>query len=387
MDEGIRPFQIDIADADIVDLRDRLRRTRWPDPETVGDWSQGTPLSYLEELCQYWLEDYDWPAAHARLNHFPQFVTTVDGLDIHFLHVRSPHADATPLVLTHGWPGSVVEFRKVIGPLTDPVTHGGEAVEAFHVVCPSLPGFGFSGKPATPGWGTERIAVAWDELMHRLGYPRYGAQGGDWGALVTMNLGQQYADSLVGIHLTMVPTMPAPGAEGDDLTEREQSALDAFAVYHNDEIGYASQQSTRPQTIGYGLADSPAALTGWIVEKFHSWTDNDGDLAAVVSRDELIDNLMMYWLPATGASAARIYWESFGKRNLAPVTAPAGCSIFPKEIHRPSRRWAEPVFPDLRYWHELDIGGHFAALEQPETFVGEVRAAFRTFRSSSVIRS
>jgi len=380
MDDEIRPFQIDIADAGMADLRDRLRRTRWPERETVADWSQGTPLAYLKELCRYWLEDYDWPAAHARLNHFAQFMTTIDGLDIHFLHVRSPHFYATPLLLTHGWPGSVVEFRKVIGPLTDPVTHGGDAADAFHVVCPSLPGFGFSGKPDAPGWGTERIAAAWDQLMHRLGYPRYGAQGGDWGAMVTMSLGQRHADSLAGIHLNMVPTMPAPGTGQDGLTEREQSALEAFATHRRDGTGYSRQQSTRPQSVGYGLVDSPAGLAGWIVEKFHAWADGDGDPATVISMDELLDNLMMYWLPGTGASAARIYWESFGKLSQAPVMAPAGCSIFPGDIYRPSRRWAEPFFPDLRYWHELGSGGHFAALEEPETFVSEVTAAFRTFR-------
>jgi len=382
MDEEIRPFQIDIADTGVADLRERLRRTRWPDRETVSDWSQGTPLAYLRELCRYWLEDYDWPAAHARLNHFPQFLTTIDGLDIHFLHVRSAHVYATPLLLTHGWPGSVVEFGKVIGPLTDPVAHGGDATDAFHVVCPSLPGFGFSGKPDAPGWGTERIAAAWDQLMHRLGYHRYGAQGGDWGALVTMNLGQRHADSLAGIHLNMVPTMPTPGAgkAGDGLTERERSALDAFAVHRKNGTGYARQQSTHPQSVGYGLVDSPAGLAGWIVEKFHTWSDNDGDPATVVGPDDLLDNLMMYWLPGTGASAARIYWESFGRLSQAPVTVPAGCSIFPKEIYRPSRRWAEPFFPDLRYWNELDAGGHFAAFEQPRTFVSEVTAAFRTFR-------
>jgi epoxide hydrolase len=380
MDEDIRPFQIDMADGDIEDLRDRLRRARWPEPETVAGWSQGTPLSYLRELCRYWAEDYDWPAAHARLNHFPQFLTTIDGLDIHFLHVRSPHFYATPLLLTHGWPGSVVEFHKVIGPLTDPVTHGGEATDAFHVVCPSLPGFGFSGKPSTPGWGTERIAAAWDQLMHRLGYPRYGAQGGDWGAMVTMSLGQRHAESLAGIHLNMVPTLPLPGAQQDDLTEREKSSLAAFAAHSKYGTGYSRQQSTRPQSVGYGLVDSPVGLAGWIVEKFHDWTDNKGDPTTAVSRDELLDNLMMYWLPGTGASAARLYWESFGKLSQAPVTAPAGCSIFPKEIYRPSRRWAEPFFPDLRYWHELEAGGHFAAFEEPETFVSEVRAAFRAFR-------
>jgi epoxide hydrolase len=380
MDEDIRPFQIDITDADIEDLRDRLRRARWPEAETVSDWSQGTPLSFLQELCRHWRDDYDWAAAHARLNHFPQFVTTIDGLDLHFLHVRSPHVYATPLLMTHGWPGSVAEFHKVIGPLTDPVAHGGDALDAFHVVCPSLPGFGFSGKPSKPGWGIERVAAAWDQLMHRLGYSRYGAQGGDWGAMVTMNLGQRHAESLIGVHLNMVPTLPAAGAGPADLTEAERSALDAFATHRRYGTGYSRQQSTRPQSIGYGLVDSPVALAGWIVEKFHTWSDHDGDPVTVVTRDELLDNLMMYWLPGTGASAARIYWESFGKLSQAPVTAPAGCSIFPKEIYRPSRRWAEPFFPDLRYWHELDSGGHFAALEEPETFVSEVTAAFRAFR-------
>jgi pimeloyl-ACP methyl ester carboxylesterase len=384
MDDDVRPFRIEVPDAAIEDLRDRLRRTRWPDPETVTDWSQGTPLAYTRELCRYWLEDYDWPAASARLNQFPQFITAIDGLDIHFLHVRSPHPGATPLVLTHGWPGSVVEFFKVIGPLTDPVKHGGEQADAFHVVCPTLPGFGFSGKPTETGWGVERIADAWDQLMGRLGYARYGAQGGDWGALVTMNLGQRHPGHLIGIHLNMVPVLPAPGSEAAEdagLTDRERAALAAYADHLKNGTGYSKQQSTRPQSVGYGLVDSPAALTGWIIEKFYTWTDNDGDPAMVVSRDELLDNLMLYWLPAAGASAARIYWESFARfRSAVPIGVPVGCSIFPKEIFRPSRRWAEPRFPDLRYWNELDEGGHFAAFEQPEAFTTEVRAAFRTFR-------
>ena len=382
MDEDIRPFRADIAGTAIEDLHGRLRRTRWPEPQTVDDWSQGTPLSYARELCRYWLEDYDWPAAQRRLNQFPQFTTAVDGLDIHFIHVRSPLPTATPLVLTHGWPGSVVEFFKVIGPLTDPVGHGGSLSEgAFHVVCPSLPGFGFSGKPAEPGWGTQRIADAWDTLMARLGYPRYGAQGGDWGARVTMELGLRHPDHLIGIHLTMVPAIPAPGSQGDDLTEAEQAALTAFARHAREGTGYSKQQSTRPQSVGYGLVDSPAMLAAWIVEKFHAWSDHTGDdPATVISREEMLDNIMLYWLPATGASAARIYWESFGKYTPSPIAVPAGCSIFPKEIYRPSRRWAEPQFPQLRYWHELAKGGHFAALEQPETFVNEVRAAFRSFR-------
>jgi pimeloyl-ACP methyl ester carboxylesterase len=382
MDDEVRPFRIEIAETAIEDLRDRLRRTRWPEPETVDDWSQGTPLSYARELCRYWLEDYDVAEARARLNQFPQFITAIDGLDIHFLHARSPHPEATPLVLTHGWPGSVVEFRKVIGPLTDPVAYGGDAADAFHVVCPSLPGFGFSGKPTRTGWGTERIADTWDQLMARLGYPRYGAQGGDWGAMVTINLGQRHPASLTGIHLNMVPALPAPGASLDDLTERERAALAAFDRHRREGTGYSKQQSTRPQSVGYGLVDSPAGLAGWIVEKFHAWSDHDAGPPTVVPTDEILDNLMLYWLPATGASAARLYWESFRRFRLIPVTVPAGCSIFPGEIFQPSRRWAEPYFPDLRYWNELGKGGHFAAFEQPETFVREVRAAFRSFRSA-----
>jgi epoxide hydrolase len=383
MSDDIRPFRVEVTDAEIDDLRDRLRRTRWPERETVSDWSQGTPLAYARELCRYWLEDYDWPAAQARLNSFPQFVTTIDGLDIHFVHVRSPHAGAVPLVMTHGWPGSVVEFRKVIGPLTEPVASGADVAGAFHVVCPTLPGFGFSGKPGRTGWVTERIADAWAQLMARLGYPRYGAQGGDWGSRVTMDLARRHPDAVSGIHVNMVPAVPAAGsaaATADDLTERERAALAAQDDLNEWGRGYAIEQSTRPQTVGYALVDSPAGLCAWIVEKFWAWSDCDGDSVNVFSKDELLDNIMLYWLPAAGASAARIYWESYRRRSLAPVPVPAGCSIFPKDIYRPSRRWAEPLFPNLRYWNELDSGGHFAALEQPETFVAEVQAAFQSFR-------
>jgi pimeloyl-ACP methyl ester carboxylesterase len=377
--DDIMPFRIDIPDADIDDLRQRLRRTRWPDPEPVTDWSQGIPLAYTRELCEYWLETYDWPAAQDRLNRFPQFVTAIDGLDIHFIHARSPHAGALPLVITHGWPGSVVEFFKVIGPLTDPVAHGGDAADAFHVVCPSLPGYGFSGKPARTGWGAARTADAWDQLMTRLGYPAYGAQGGDWGAQVTTGLGMNHGDHLVGIHLNMPIALPDPST-ADDLTEREKAALASMDHYAKWDSGYSKQQSTRPQTVGYGLVDSPAGLCAWIMEKFWAWTDSDGDPANVLTRDELLDNIMLYWLPGTAASAARFYWESFSNPLLGPVAVPVGCSIFPKEIFRPSRRWAELQFPDLRYWNEPDRGGHFAAFEQPEAFVAEVRAAFRAFR-------
>src|ERR1700756_4352583 len=288
MSPEIAPFRIDIPESDLDDLRQRLRRTRWPDAETVDDWSQGIPLSYTRDLCEYWLERYDWRACEASLNRFPQFRTSIDDLDIHFLHVRSPEAGALPLVLTHGWPGSIVEFRKVIGPLTDPVAPGGEAGDAFHRVCPSLPGFGFSGKPNSPGWGTEHIADAWDELMTRLGYARYGAQGGDWGAGVTVRLGIRHADHLVGIHLNMVVAGPDP-ATMNDLTEQEQSALAGMKHYQDWDSGYSKEQSTRPQTVGYGLVDSPAGLCAWIVEKFWSWTDSDGDPANVLTRDAMLD--------------------------------------------------------------------------------------------------
>ncbi len=380
MSDDITPFRIEIPEADLDDLRQRLRQTRWPDAETVGDWSQGIPLAYTRDLCEYWLSGYDWRACEASLNQFPQFRTRIDGLDIHFLHVRSPHENALPLVMTHGWPGSVVEFRKVIGPLTDPVAHGGDAADAFHLVCPSLPGFGFSGKPSAPGWGVARIADAWDQLMTRVGYGSYGAQGGDWGSGVTASLGLRHGDHVTGIHLNMSTAPPDP-ATMDDLTGFEQAALAAMKHYRDWDSGYSKQQSTRPQTVGYGLVDSPAGLCAWITEKFWSWTDCDGDPANVLTRDEMLDNIMLYWLPATGASSARLYWESFGKPLAGTVRVPVGCSVFPKEIFRVSRRWAEKAYPDLRYWNAPARGGHFAAFEQPGIFVDEVRAAFRSFRA------
>jgi epoxide hydrolase len=379
MTEEITPFRIDIADTALDDLRQRLRQTRWPEAQTVADWSQGIPLAFTRELCEYWRNDYDWRACEQSLNRFPQFRTEIDGLDCHFIHVRSPHENAQPLIMTHGWPGSIVEFRKVIEPLADPVPHGGDAADAFHVVCPSLPGFGFSSKPDRPGWGTAKIADAWDQLMHRLGYNTYGAQGGDWGAEVTTCIAIQHPDRLTGIHLNMPLAFPDRKSK-DDLTPREQDALDSMRHYDEWESGYFKQQSTRPQTVGYGLVDSPAGLCAWIVEKFWAWTDCDGDPLNVLSRDELLDNVMLYWLTASGASSARIYWEDRTANLFGPVEAPAGCSIFPKEIFRPTREWVERQFHDLRYWNELDRGGHFAAFEQPAAFVAEVRAAFRAFR-------
>jgi pimeloyl-ACP methyl ester carboxylesterase len=376
---AIQPFRIAASDAELEDLRRRLRATRWPEREAVDDWSQGIPLGYVQDVCAYWAEKYDWRAREARLNRFPQFRSEVDGLGIHFLHVRSRHAEALPLVITHGWPGSIVEFHKVIEPLTDPTAHGGEAGDAFHVVCPSLPGYGFSDKPARAGWNVDRIGRAWAALMARLGYARYVAQGGDWGAMVTTAVGLQDREHCAAIHLNMPIAAPDPATLASP-SEREQGALAAMQHYEQWDSGYSKQQSTRPQTVGYGLVDSPAGQAAWILEKFWAWTDCDGHPENVLTRDELLDNVMLYWLPATGASSARLYWESFRSPNLAEVAVPTGCSSFPKEIFRLSRRWAEKRYTDLFYWNELERGGHFAAFEQPEVYVRELRACFRSRR-------
>jgi len=384
MSEAITPFSVSISDGEIADLRRRLAATRWPDAETTGDWNQGIPLAYMKDVCAYWAEGYDMQRVASRLNALPQFKTGIDGLGIHFLHVRSPHPDALPLVMTHGWPGSVIEFLKVIEPLTDPVRHGGNASDAFHVVCPALPGYGFSDKPGKNGWTAERIGRAWGVLMARLGYPRYVAQGGDWGAMVTTSIAQTETRDCRGIHVNM--PIVAPDMDTlNDLTEREQSALAGMQHYSEHDSGYSKQQSTRPQTLGYGLADSPAGQAAWILEKFWAWTDcgegADKHPENILSRDELLDNVMMYWLTNSAASSARLYWESFGTPNMDPIEIPVGASIFPKEIFRSSRRWAEKRFHQLVYWNELDRGGHFAAFEQPGLFVNEVRSCFRTVRA------
>jgi pimeloyl-ACP methyl ester carboxylesterase len=386
MTTELAPYRIDVPDAELEQLRARLRNARWPEREPVDDWTQGVPLAYLRDLCRHWAEAYDWRVTEARLNALPQFRTVIDGLGIHLLHVRSPHADALPLVMTHGWPGSVVEFLKVIGPLTDPLAYGGDPSDAFHVVCPSLPGFGFSDKPTGTGWGIERIAAAWADLMARLGYDRYGAQGSDWGTSISALLGQRDREHVVGIHL-MPPLAPPDPATFDDLSERERAALASLEYAAEWDSGYSRMHATRPQTIGYALVDSPVALAAWIVEKFWAWSDHDGDLEAVLTRDELIDNLMLYWVPGTGASSARLYRESIRRVNewisgqvIDTVHVPTGCSIFPKELQRPSRRWAERRFVDIRYWNEPERGGHFAAFEQPRVFVEEVRTFFRIVR-------
>jgi epoxide hydrolase len=369
----IEPFSLGVPEAELEDLRARLRATRWPDAET--DRSQGFPLAELRALCEHWAGGYDWRRTEQRLNAIGQFRTTIDGLRIHFLHARSPRADAFPLILTHGWPGSVIEFLDVLGPLTE---------AGFHCVVPSLPGYGWSDKPREPGWGVERIARAWAELMARLGYERYGAEGSDWGTSVSASLGRQDREHVAGIHL-MPPLAPPDPATFSDLTASERGALDALRRSAENDAGYSTEHRTRPQTIGYALTDSPAALAAWIGEKLRAWTDPRSEL----SRDSVLDNLMLYWLPRTGASAARLYWESLGdvarwlEGPLAPgdvVDVPTGCTVFPYELQRPSRRWAARRFPDIRYWSEPDRGGHFAAWEQPELFVAEVEAFFALVR-------
>ena len=382
--DAITPFQIAIDESAIADLHDRLSRTRWPNAETVDDWSQGIPLSYVQEVCEYWRTSYDWPARQAHLNQFAQFRTALTGggeeaLDFHYLHVQSPEANAFPLILTHGWPGSTVEFMKVIGPLTDPAAHGGDPADAFHVVAPSLPGYGFSDKPARTGWGTDRIATAWDELMVRLGYERFGAQGGDWGSSITTKIGSQNRGHCAGIHINMPIAFPGPD-DLADLTPEETTAIGKFQHYQDKDSGYSKQQSTRPQTLGYGLADSPSGQAAWILEKFWAWTDNDGHPEDALGRDELLDNVMFYWLNGAGASSARLYWESFAAFGGGPVAIPAGVSQFPKEIFAASRRWAERAYTDIRHWNTLDRGGHFAAFEEPDLYVTEIRDFFRLVR-------
>jgi pimeloyl-ACP methyl ester carboxylesterase len=366
---AVHPFRIAVPDADLTDLRERLKRTRWPERECVPDWTQGIPLDYTRELAAYWADGYDWRAREAALNRFDQFVTDIDGVDIHFIHQRCANSDALPLIITHGWPGSIVEFSKIIEPLS----------RDFHIVCPSLPGYGFSGKPTATGWTVEKIATAWGTLMARLGYGRYGAQGGDWGAAVTTQIGRDASadggNGCIAIHTNMPIAMPTPEAMADP-TAGEQAALEALMYHQRWGMGYSEEQSTRPQTLGYGLVDSPVAQMAWIVEKFWAWTDCDGHPENVLSRDELLDNVMLYWATASGASSARLYWESF--KNLAEggrVEVPTGIAAFPREILRAPRRWCEPKY-NITHWTDMPRGGHFAAFEQPELFIDDVRTFF-----------
>ena len=375
----IRKFQLEVTDAVLDDLKKRLSMTRWPNKETPEDWSQGIPLGYMQELCDYWQHEYDWRAREERFNRFPQFITEIDGVDIHFIHLPSVHENARPLIITHGWPGSVVEFHKVIEPLADPTAHGGNSEDAFHVVVPSLPGYGFSGKPEVTGWGIEKIADIWGALMARLGYDHYFAQGGDWGAMVTTHIGLQDKEHCDAIHLNMPVVIPDANTMAE-LTPSEQASLMSMKFYQDWDSGYSKQQSTRPQTVGYGLVDSPSGQAAWIIEKFYQWTDCNGHPENAISRDELLDNVMMYWLSKSAASSARLYWESFKNPPQDEVDIPTGCSIFPKEIVRPSERWIRKRFTNLKYYNELEKGGHFAAFEQPEIFLQEIRTYFRSLR-------
>jgi len=378
-------FRIDVAEEVLEDLRERLSRTRFPDQIEGAGWGYGTELSYLKELCEYWRDRFDWRAQEAALNRFDQFRTTIDGQTLHFIHARSPQPEALPVVITHGWPGSVFEFTKIIGPLTDPVAHGGDARDAFHVICPSMPGYGFSGPTQEPGWDAQRVAEAEIELMKRLDYERYGAQGGDWGAIVSTQIGRLDPDHCCGIHLNMPMALPPPGGDpGEGLTDREKANLDEQEFFQAEETGYQRIQGTKPQTLGYGLNDSPAGLAAWIVEKFRTWSDCDGDVEKLFTKDELLANITLYWVTETINSSVRLYYESMrsGRAGFTQgrVEVPTGCANFPKEIYRPPRSWVERHYNVTR-WTEMRVGGHFAPLEQPALLVDDIRAFFRELRS------
>ena len=378
--EAVSPFRVAIAADAIEDLRRRLAMTRWPEKETVNDWSQGVPLARARALVDYWRDSYDMRRLERRLNAFPQFRTSIDGLGIHVIHVRSKHANALPILLTHGWPGSVIEFLEVIGPLTDPEAHGGRAEDAFHVVIPSLPGFGFSDKPTQVGWNVPRIASAWGVLMKRLGYDRYVAQGGDWGSAVATWMGKQHVEGLVAIHLTEPILSPAP-LEGVPTAE-EKATMAQLKAFGRTMAGFEEMQRTRPQTLGYGLVDSPAGQATWIYEKFADWTQSNREPESVLTLDRMLDNIMLYWLTATAASSARIYWESADLHlGRQVVDIPVGVSEFPGELYVPPRIWSERTYPKLFYWNLASKGGHFAAFEQPAIFTSELRACFASFRT------
>jgi pimeloyl-ACP methyl ester carboxylesterase len=378
--EVVSPFRVAIASDAIEDLRRRLAMTRWPEQETVNDWLQGVRLTRARALIDYWRDSYDMRRLERRLNAFPQFRTSIDGLGIHFLHVRSKHANALPMILTHGWPGSVIEFLEVIGPLTDPEAHGGRAEDAFHVVIPSLPGFGFSDKPRQAGWNVPRIATAWSVLMKRLGYGRWVAQGGDWGAAVATWMGKQHAEGLIAIHLNE-PILSPPPLEGEATVE-ERATIAQIKVFGRTMAGFEEIQRTRPQTLSYGLVDSPAGQATWIYEKFADWTDSNRNPESVISRDAMLDNITLYWLTATAASSARIYWESASLHlGREVVDIPVGVSQFPRDLYVPPRIWGERTYPKLFYWNRVSKGGHFAAFEQPALFISELRACFASIQT------
>ena len=377
--DEIKPFKVSVPQAAIDDLKQRLKNARWPDKETVSDWSQGVPLDKAKKLISYWAGKYDWRRFEKQINAYPQFRTEIDGLGIHFIHAKSKHPGALPIILTHGWPGSVVEFLKVIGPLTDPTAHGGTAADAFDVVIPSQPGFGFSDKPSAESWNVVRTAKAWGVLMKRLGYDKWVAQGGDWGSGVTHALGHVRPEGLVAAHVNWPLVFPDKIPE--DPTPEEKAAMDAAMKFANDQFGYFKEQATRPQTIGYALADSPVGQATWIYEKFQAWTDNRGEPEDALTIDEMLDDISLYWFTDTAASSARIYWENArndGGFDAGRIELPMAATIFPKEIYRAPKAWAEAHWPNLIYWNEVDKGGHFAALEQPHLFSEEMRKAFKS---------
>jgi pimeloyl-ACP methyl ester carboxylesterase len=393
-DTAIHPFRIHVPDEAIADLRKRIAATRWPPRETVNDRSQGAQLAKIEPLVRYWGSRYDWRQVETQLNALPQFMTRIDGLDIHFLHIRSRHKNALPLIITHGWPGSILELVKVIGPLTDPTAHGGRAEDAFDLVLPSMPGYGFSGKPQATGWGPDRIARAWAELMGRLGHTRYVAQGGDWGSVISQVMARQAPRGLLGIHVNMPATVPADIAKslkcGDPppagLSQKEKDAYKSLANLYEKGSGYAIMMVTRPQTVGYSLEDSPAGLAAWIYDKFADWTYSGGEPERALTRDEMLDDISLYWFTNTATSSARLYWENNNNnfnadsQKTAEIALPVAVTVFPGEIYRAPKSWAQRAFRKLIYFHEVGKGGHFAAWEQPALFSTELRAAFRPLR-------
>lgn len=377
------PFQINIADEVLADLRHRLSQTRWPDQIPGTGWDLGAELTAVQRLCAYWENEFDWRAAEARLNEWPQFKTEIDGQTIHFAHIRSPHENALPLVMTHGWPGSIAEFLKVVGPLTNPTAHGGQAEDAFHLVLPSIAGYGFSGPTNELGWNTARVAASTKVLMARLGYERYAAQGGDWGAIITSQLGAQDPDHVVGIHINMVAVGPANSDNPmEGVLPEEVPGLERMGAFRLHGVGYQAIQGTCPQSLAYGLTDSPAGLCGWILEKFRQWSDCNGDPFSVFTMDELCTNLMIYWATSTINSSMRLYFETIGPTRQQPmpkVTVPTAAAMFPKEIFQAPRAWAAAQY-NLQQWSRFEVGGHFAAMEQPEALVQDVRTFFANFR-------
>jgi pimeloyl-ACP methyl ester carboxylesterase len=389
VETAIRPFQFKASEKELTDLRRRVQSTRWPDRETVNDRSEGAQLAKVQALVRYWGTNYDWRKAEARLNALPQFITEIDGLDIHFIHVRSRHPRALPLIMTHGWPGSIFELLKVIEPLTDPTANGALAEDAFHLVIPSMPGYGFSSKPMTTGWSPARMARAWDELMRRLGYKRYVSQGGDWGSVVSDAMARQAPAGLLGIHVNMPATVPPDIAKallsGDPapagLSDKEKAAYESMNNLYTRGAGYAGMMVTRPQTLGYGLSDSPAALAAFFYDKFADWTYSGGEPEKALTLDEMLDDITLYWLTNTGTSAAQLYWENNANNfNAVDISIPAAITVFPGEIYQAPRSWAERAYHNLIYFNEVDKGGHFAAWEQPQLLSKELRAAFKSLR-------